>query len=127
MIDRFDPYIGLIVVRATIEGPDGQWSVRLALDTGATVTTIQTAVLVAIGYDPAASVDRLSMTTGSGVEYVARLPIRRIEALGRERADFPVVAHTLPPSATVDGLLGLDYMRGHVLTVDFPRGVVTLA
>lgn len=127
MSTPFDPHRGVILIFARLEGPTGEYLARLALDTGATVTTIQTAVLVAIGYDPAASVDRLSMTTGSGVEYVPRLPIRRIEALGRERADFPVVAHTLPPSATVDGLLGLNYMRGHVLMVDFPRGVVTLA
>jgi len=52
------------------------------------------------------------MTTGSGVEYAPLLLVRRVEALGQGRTDFPVVAHTLPPSASVDGLLGLDFFRG---------------
>ncbi len=37
-----------------------------------------------------------------------------------------VLCHTLPPSATVDGLLGLDFFRGHQLTVDFQTGQITL-
>jgi len=66
------------------------------------------------------------MTTGSGVEYAPLLLVRRVEALGQGRTDFPVVAHTLPPSASVDGLLGLDFFRGQILNLDFRTGVVTL-
>jgi hypothetical protein len=39
---------------------------------------------------------------------------------------FPIIAHTLPPSATVDGLLGLDFFRGQQLNIDFRRGEITL-
>ena len=34
---------------------------------------------------------------------------------------------TLPPSAGVDGLLGLDFMRGLGLSIDFRQGLVALA
>ena len=78
------------------------------------------------GYDPVAAPERVAITTGSGIEYPSRLPVDRIQALGRERAAFPVVAHTLPPSASVDGLLGLDFLRDLLLTVDFREGLVTL-
>jgi hypothetical protein len=37
-----------------------------------------------------------------------------------------VLCHTLPPSATVDGVLGLDFMRGSRLLVDLRIGEVTL-
>jgi hypothetical protein len=37
------------------------------------------------------------------------------------------LSHTLPPSAGIDGLLGLDFMRGQRLEIDFVRGFVTLA
>jgi hypothetical protein len=47
--------------------------------------------------------------------------------LGKERIGFPVLGHTLPPSAGVDGLPGLDFLRGQQLTVDFRNGQVTLA
>lgn len=49
-----------------------------------------------------------------------------ITALGQERTGFPVLCHTLPASAGVDGLLGLDFLRGQTLTVDLRSGMVTL-
>ena len=33
----------------------------------------------------------------------------------------------IPADAGVDGLLGLDFLRGHVLTLDFRGGIITLA
>jgi hypothetical protein len=83
-------------------------------------------MLVAIGYDPALAPDRVQVTTGSGVEFAPRLSLQRVAALGSERTQFPVLGHTLPPSAGVDGLLGLDYVRGERLIVDLRSGQVWL-
>jgi predicted aspartyl protease len=99
---------------------------RLALDTGATGTLLNVASLVAVGYDPALVPQRVQITTGSGVEYVPRLTVSRIRSLGQERTNFPILAHTLPPSAPFDGLLGLDFLRGQTLTIDFRAGSLTL-
>jgi hypothetical protein len=33
----------------------------------------------------------------------------------------------LPPGAGVDGLLGLDFLRGQSLTIDFRSGEITLS
>jgi len=38
-----------------------------------------------------------------------------------------ILCHTLPPSAGVDGLLGLDFFRGQRVTIDFQHGEVTIA
>lgn len=122
----FRPGTGLIVVTARIWGPTGDTYARLAVDTGATTTTLNVAKLMLVGYDPAAVQERIEIVTGSGVEYVAKLPASRFQCLGQDRQDFPVVGHTLPPSALVDGLLGLDFMSGRTLTVDFRLGKVTL-
>ena len=81
---------------------------------------------VLLGYDPAVSKDRVQVTTGSAVEFAPRILVESIEALGRLRRDFPLLCHTLPPSATVDGLLGLDFMRGGRLVIDFRTGTVEL-
>ncbi|MCK5327795.1 MAG: retroviral-like aspartic protease family protein [Candidatus Latescibacteria bacterium] len=99
---------------------------RLALDTGATGTLINAAMLTAIGYDPALSPDRFQVTTGSGVEFVPRVILKRIVALEQKRVDFPVLCHTLPQSAGIDGILGLDFLRGLTLTIDFRGGQVAL-
>lgn len=122
----FDPERRLIIARTELEGPSGNAVLRLALDTGATRTLINVGLLVSIGYDPALSADRSQITTGSSVEFVPHLPLSRIAALGQERTDFSVLCHTLPPSAGVDGLLGLDFFRGLTLTVDFRTGRISL-
>ena len=116
-----------MMVQAQMFGPLGAAFLRLALDTGATDTMINAAPLTAIGYDPALAPARVQVTTGSGVEYVPRLQIARLKALGQDRAQFWVLSHTLPPSATIDGLLGLDFLRGQELVVDFRQGMVSLS
>lgn len=123
----FDPQQGLIIVGAELWGPAGSVVLRLALDTGATSTVVNVALLVAVGYDPALVSERVQITTGSGVEFAPRVTLDKIVTLGQERMGFPVLGHTLPPSAGVDGLLGLDFFRGQRLIVDFCNGQVTLA
>ena len=122
----FDPLQGLIVVPAELWGPTGSVVLRLALDTGATATLVNIAMLVGVGYDPALAPTRVQVTTGSGVEYVPRVTLSRIRALGLEHVDFGVLGHTLPPSAGVDGLLGLDFFRGQSVTIDLRTGRVIL-
>jgi predicted aspartyl protease len=127
MSASFDPVEGLIPVSVELTGPSGSAVLRFALDTGATRTLVNVGMLVSLGYDPALAPDRVQVTTGSGVEFAPRVCVERIVALGQTRSEFAVLAHTLPPSAGVDGLLGLDFLRGQVLTADFRNGVVTLA
>jgi hypothetical protein len=112
---RFDPRYGLIIVQAELWGPAGSAVLRLALDTGATSTMANVGLL-----------DRVQVTTGSGVEFVPRVTLDKVMALGQERAGFPVLGHTLPPSSGVDGLLGLDFFRGQRLALDFRLGQASL-
>ena len=56
---RFDLQEKLIVVPARLSGPAGDTIVRLARDTGATSTLINTEVMVLLGYDPATVPDRV--------------------------------------------------------------------
>jgi predicted aspartyl protease len=90
----FDPQQGLIIVRAELWGPTGSAVLRLALDTGATATLVNIAMLVAVGYDPALAPTRVQVTTGSGVEYVPRVTVSRLLALEQDRTDFAVLGHT---------------------------------
>lgn len=122
----FNPARGLIRVRAELTGPAGSPVVSLALDTGAVGTLIGLGPLRLAGYDPAAGTP-MSVTTGSGVAPAVRLSVASLSALGQTRMNFPVIAHDLPPGAGVDGLLGLDFFRGQVLTIDFVNGQITLA
>jgi predicted aspartyl protease len=115
-----------VIVRVRIWGPRGRTVVRFALDTGATETLVNWDITVLLGYDPSASPSRERITTGSGVEFAPEISIDRIEAIGMERLQFPVLCHTLPPSAGVDGLLGLDFLRGQRVVLDFRAGTITV-
>lgn len=117
---------GLVVIQAEVFGPVGSMILRLALDTGATASMLNVAPLAAIGYDPSLVPQRIQVTTGSGIEFAPRIEVTRLVTLGQERAPFHVLAHTLPSSASVDGLLGLDFLRRQVLTLDFRSGQITL-
>jgi predicted aspartyl protease len=123
----FNSRTGLIVIHADLWGPAGRGVAHLALDTGATETIISQAMLVALGYDPALASERVQVTTASNIEFMPRVALSRIRVLDVEATAFKVLGHTLPPSANVDGLLGLDFLRGHRLTLDFRRGTIDLA
>lgn len=126
MTHPFDPKRGVIVVQAELFGPVGSAVLSLALDTGATATMINVAPLAAIGCDLSPSAEFVQVTTGSSVEYVRRVRVDRIKALDHMRDGLPVLAHTLPTSATIDGLLGIDFMQGRKLIVDFGLAAVSL-
>jgi hypothetical protein len=107
--ERFDATRGPVVVLAEIQGPKMKIVARLALDTGATFTFLNAHLLDAIGCAPTAKSDRMKITTASAIEVAPIVLVRSLKALGQMRRPFRVIAHTLPPSASVDGLLGLDF------------------
>ena len=123
---RFDPRKGLIVIQTYIKGPTGDTIARLALDTGASATIISHDLLELVGYSPSSLPKTVRFTTGSRVESAPRLVIEQLTALDRVMKSFAVVAHTLPPTAAIDGVLGLDFLRENVLEIDFKRGEIRL-
>ncbi len=127
MTEPFDPQANLIIVKAEAFGPERDFVLSLALDTGATGTLINQSSLMRLGYDLTLSPNQVQITTGSGIEYAPRISLHKLAVLGQVRTDFSVLGHNLPPSANIDGLLGLDFFRGLNLNLDFRGGVITLA
>jgi len=126
VIWNFDRDRGLIIVPAEVSGPRGAVAVRLVLDTGAAATVISPYHLMFAGHHPEHSPERIELTTASGVEFVPRIAVQALSALGQRRQNLAVVSHTLPPSTAADGVLGLDFFRDHRLIVDFREGVLSL-
>lgn len=123
----FDPREGLILVEATLWGPSGHYSLRFGLDTGATETVVSVDKLAFLGYGISLTDERTRLITGSSAAFASRGVLQKILALGQERSDFPVLAYNLPAEIGVDGMLGLDFLRGLKLSVDFRRGELSLA
>ena len=125
-MERFNPVRGLVVVNAVIIGPDTETDVELALDTGATTTLINRQSLELVGIDLDHPPETALITTASGRQRIPLVDVSHLRALGQLREDFRVIAHDLPLTATVDGLLGLDFLRGCRLTLNFIRGTIRL-
>ena len=122
----FDTQRHLIIVSTRILGPVRNLRLRLALATGATRTLINQSRLLRLGYNTLANEKQIQITTGSNIEFVTQVSLLKLVALGQERGNFPVLCHNLPPSASVDGLLELDFFRGLNLNIDFRSGLITL-
>jgi hypothetical protein len=116
---------GLIFVPVRFTRESKSYTARFVLDTGASNTMLNTHIAVYLGYDPIASSERIQVTTASGIEYASRVIVNEIFALGKIRKQFPVLCHTLPPSASVDGLLGLDFFRNSILLIDFIKNTIS--
>jgi hypothetical protein len=122
----FDPAEGAILVDATLTGPTAAVELLLVLDTGASCTIVSEDRLQAAGLDPTHPSGNVQATFGGGVMILPLIIATDLSALGVSRADYKVVCHTLPPSAGVDGVLGLDFFAGHVLTIDFVNNTLDL-
>lgn len=123
----FDGRRGSILVDAEVTGPLRSVTLRLILDTGASTSLLSPDVAARVGIDAASSGRMVTIMTGSGIESAPQVVLTRFGALGQHRFGFPVVAHRLPAGAMVDGLLGLDYLRGLSVTLDFRAGQIVVA
>lgn len=123
---KFKADYGLVYVRVKISFADTEVILNLALDTGASGTIISAKKLREVGYDLDKPEDEIYITTGSGLIFVPQITIEKLTALGKEKSDFLVIAHDFPPTSSVDGVLGLDFLRENILTIDFIKGEVEL-
>src|SRR4051812_25433800 len=122
----FSPRAPKLILPVTVVGPRRSYAFRCTLDTGAEQTGLPTRYLRQLGFDLSHPVGH---TTLRGTTGIARAPLIRVPALSaldRGRTEFVVVAHDLPLGTDTDGLLGLDFFRGFVLTIDFARGRIDL-
>jgi predicted aspartyl protease len=102
---------GIILFDAVL---DTNVSVRLAFDTGASHTTIDSNSLLMAGYDISTPIDTISVETSNGMIYVNVIEITHFEAFGIKKECFFIqvydfVAHGI--LSEYEGILGLDFLE----------------
>jgi clan AA aspartic protease (TIGR02281 family) len=116
----------IILRRVRLEGPTAAREVDLLLDTGAAYTAISWETAKDLGYDPAASPERVPIITANGVIEVPKLTIRRIlfrELIARQ---VEVICHDLPEIAEIEGLIGLSFLQHFRVVLDFKKGLLEI-
>ena len=91
----------------------------MLLDTGATLCVVPTAIARAIGHDPKKSRRRMNFPTASGVLTAPVIVMDYVSALGYTVQDVEAACRDFPPPSTIDGLLGLSFLRHFRLEIDF--------
>ena len=104
---------------------DGQREVRLLIDTGASVTIVTPAILESLGYVLGGRTGKFATANGE-----VDAPLVRIQSLtvgGQEVSPITVGAISLSrPSASFDGLLGMNFLQQFEFSLDQQRGVLEL-
>jgi predicted aspartyl protease len=124
---QFNPASSLIIIRGDLEGPSSTLVLRLALDTGSSHTVIDRGALNSVGSTVSSTSRRFPLNTRTGSGTARQVIVSRFAALGQERVNFSAMTYRLSPQLRLDGILGLDFLRGHELTIDFRHGLITLA
>ena len=99
-----------MLCKAIVAGPQGPHDATLLLDTGSNYTVVTYEILEKVGCSAAMSRAHIRITTANGVIVAPRVRTQALTIFDRKIADAEVVAHDLPFSGPIDGLLGMDVL-----------------
>ena len=116
----------VIIVNASIEG---KFKFRIALDTAATHTTIDSNVLYFSGYELKYSKGEQEIETSNGITVVETYDIEQLECLGIIKTNFEVqvydfLAHGI--TSDYDGVIGLNFLKEHKFCIDIVKREVSI-
>ncbi len=116
----------IIVVNAIIED---KYEFRLALDTAATHTTIDSNVLYFSGYELKDSKGEKEIETSNGIIIVEVYEIEALECLRINKTNFDVqvydfLAHGI--LSDYDGVIGLDFLQNNKVCIDFNNSEIVV-
>lgn len=123
----FDPDAEAIWVDSMLQGPGGlKRRLILVLDPGTPETIVDWDLAAQIGLDRSQGIGpaRYHGMEGDQDGYYVLAP--DVEILGRRMKGFKIACCPFNKKLQTDGLLGLDFFRGTVLTLDFKVGRVEL-
>lgn len=104
-------------------------NITLALDTGATHTTIDLSFLLVAGIDLTDAIGTVEIETAKGPVEAYLFKIDNLTALGITLPNFTVCAYdflSYTILSTIDGVIGLDFFKERDLTISFRRLEITV-
>lgn len=116
----------VIIVNASLQG---KYKFRLALDTAATHTTIDSNVLYFSGYELKNSKGEQEIETSNGIIIVETYDVKQLECLGIVKDKFEVqvydfLAHGI--TSDYDGVIGLNFLKENKFCIDIIKGEISV-
>ena len=97
----------------------------ITVDTGASVTTISSDILIRAGYDVSQGQTK-KITTASGTEFVKEIIVDKIQLDNIVLNNVIVYAHTFPQESFSTGVLGLNVLAEFDVNFLFSKGIIEL-
>jgi len=125
---RFDGSGSSIKLNLMVSSIDltSQTNVLVALDTGASVTSIPTYVAEALGYDLSDSCEEIEIVTGSGIKKVKVIQVSKLTAIGESRENIEVWCCDLPLDLDVLGVLGYNFLEHFDVKILFSSNTIEI-
>lgn len=123
---EFESETDVIIVNATIQN---KYKLRLALDTAATHSTIDSNILYFTGYELQNSKGKLEIETANGIIIVERFSIENFECLGILKDNFEIQVYDFLSHGIVsdyDGVVGLDFFKDNKFCIDLNKKEITI-
>ena len=118
--------LDVIIVNATIQG---KYKLRLALDTAATHSTIDSNVLYFTGYELKNSKGEFEVETANGIIIVERYDLFEFECLGITKDVFEVQVYDFLSHGIIsdyDGVIGLDFLLNNKFCIDLQQKEISI-
>lgn len=124
----FNPSQRLIRLPIKVEDVNGSTyrDLIVALDTGSSNTSIPTKIASDLGYDLSNPKQVILLITGSNIVPAKIITARKLTAIGESVENIDVVCHDLPFGSTIDGVLGLDFLKHFDMNISFSTGTIEL-
>lgn len=122
----FDPASRTVALTVELFGPMRSRNLRLLLDTGAMRTAIRPHHLEFVGYTRFASSVPVPVVGVTGVALASIERVIRLDLNGIVRDNLDVVAIDLASPPHIDGLLGMDFPAGALVTINTVEGWVEI-
>ena len=125
---RFNPRSDLILLSMKVDGVNkfDFRDVLVALDTGASTTSIPIRTALDLGYDPYHPKYYREIITGTGIENIPVIEVKKITAIGQPVENIDVLCHDLPQELKVEGVLGLNFISKFNINISFDSGNIDI-
>jgi predicted aspartyl protease len=98
---------------------------RLLIDTGASYTCLSQQLIQSIIDNPT-PLSQQTIQTASQKITVPVIALPRLNCLGKQLDNFPIVAIPLPANGYVKGLIGMDFLRQFGALIDIDRSEIII-
>ena len=118
--------LGMVLTEGRFFGPITVRDSILLLDTGSSLTTIQTQLAIELGLDPHSATEYRAIRTFDGLVRLPVVRVPRVRVLGQQIENLAVACADFSPRLGLDGVLGLNFLQHFDLRINFREKFIEL-